>query len=145
MNKTSINKNNVFFSSSEPNLSRFGDSLMKKMASGRHSLRFSSKKKSLKLEALVPVFEGSAEEKTDEREEEEEEEVEEEYVLPAIPDVPLSGKNRPHVPSVSVWRLRPVTYLQTSQQLPAGKLGPSQQHWDLPSSTGTSPRPVVSL
>lgn len=139
MNKTSINKNNVFFSSSEPNLSRFGDSLMKKMASGRHSLRFSSKKKSLKLEALVPVFEGSAEEKTDEREEEEEE-VEEEYVLPAIPDVPLSGKNRPHVPSVSV-SVSDSDQSRICKHHNSFLLG----NWDLPSSTGTSPRPVVSL
>lgn len=80
-----------FSSSSDPNLSRVGDSLMKKMASGRRSLRFSSKKeKNWKQDALVPVSEGSVEEKK-----EEEKEVEEEYVLPALPDVPLSGKNRP--------------------------------------------------
>lgn len=70
---------------------------MKKVASGRRSLRFSSKKdknKSPKQE-LVPVSEGPVEKKTKESKDEEEEkvpeEVEEAYVLPDLPHTPLSG------------------------------------------------------
>lgn len=70
---------------------------MKKMASGRRSLRFSSKKDKNKdtKQELVPVSEGPVEKKTKESEEEEEEvpeEVEEAYVLPELPHIPLSGK-----------------------------------------------------
>lgn len=83
------------FSSSDPNLSSIGDTLMKKVASGRRSL-FNSKIKSPKQE-LVPVVEGPVEKRTKESEEEEEEEkvpeeVEEAYVLPDLPHIPLSGK-----------------------------------------------------
>lgn len=71
---------------------------MKKVASGRRSLRFSSKKDKNKgtKQELVPVVEGPVEKKTKESEDEEEEkvpeEVEEAYVLPDIPHIPLSGK-----------------------------------------------------
>lgn len=74
----------------------FGDSLVKKVASGRRSLRFSSKKDKNKVtkKELVPLVEGPAETKMEESEEEEEvhEEVAEAYVLPDIPHIPLSGK-----------------------------------------------------
>lgn len=76
---------------------------MKKMASGRRSLKFSSKKdknKGTKQEP-VPLSEGPVEKKMEESEDEEEEqekvpeEVEEAYVLPDIPHMPLSGKTTP--------------------------------------------------
>ena len=90
-----MNNNNLFSFSPEPNLTRFTDTLKKKVASGRHSLRLGKKEKRSKLEALV---EGSVEEKRDQRKEEEE--VEQDYLLPAIPDVPLSGRIGPPAPSV---------------------------------------------
>lgn len=72
----------------------FGDSLMKRGASIRRSLKLGTKKdKTCKQEPLGPVSEGSVEEK-EEKEEEEEvvwEEVEEAYTLPEIPQTPLSG------------------------------------------------------
>lgn len=93
-------------------------------------MKLSCKMSSEKKEALVPMFEGSAEEKMEKREEEEEE-VEEEYVLPAIPDVPLSGENPPHVPSASSGDSDQSRTCK--HQTTIGKLGPSQQHWDIPS------------
>lgn len=77
-------------------MARFGESLMKKVASGRRSLKLVTKKdknKSCKQEPLVPVSEASAEEKKGEKEEEvvELEEIEEAYELPEIPHTPLSG------------------------------------------------------
>lgn len=73
----------------------FGDSLVKKVASTRRSMRFNPKKdknKGTKKE-LVPVVEGPVETKMEEIEEEEvHEEVAETYVLPDIPHTPLSGK-----------------------------------------------------
>ncbi|XP_056915309.1 exocyst complex component 3-like protein 4 isoform X1 [Takifugu flavidus] len=83
-------------SKTDPNLGSIGDTLMKKVASGRRSLRFSSKKDKNKgtKQELVPVVEGPVEKKTKESEDEEEEkvpeEVEEAYVLPDIPHIPLS-------------------------------------------------------
>lgn len=86
------------FLSSDPNIGGFGDSLMKKGASIRRSLRLGSKKdkdkdKTCKQEPLGPVLEGSAEEKKEEKEEEDVvwEEIEEAYTLPEIPHTPLSG------------------------------------------------------
>ncbi|XP_029316652.1 exocyst complex component 3-like protein 4 isoform X2 [Cottoperca gobio] len=82
----------------DPNMSGFGDSLMKRGASIRRSLKFGGKKdKSGRQELLVPVSEGSAEERKEEKEMDEEEEEEavweemdESYTLPEIPNTPLS-------------------------------------------------------
>lgn len=87
-----------FFSSSDPNLSSIRDTLLKRVASGRRSLRSNAKKDKIKSpkQELVPVVEGPVEKRTKESEEEEEEkvpeEVEEAYVLPDLPHIPLSGK-----------------------------------------------------
>lgn len=79
-------------------MTRFGESLIKKVASSRRSLRSSAKKdknKSSKQKLLFPVSEATAEEKKEEKEEEEVEveleEIEEAYMLPEIPHTPLSG------------------------------------------------------
>lgn len=74
----------------------FGDSLMKKVASSRRSLKFAIKKDKNKgptQEPLVPVSEVSAEEKKEAKEKEvvELEEIKEAYTLPEIPHTPLSG------------------------------------------------------
>ncbi|XP_034715017.1 exocyst complex component 3-like protein 4 [Etheostoma cragini] len=77
-------------SKTDPNMAGFGDSIMKKGASFRRSLKF---KKSNKPEAVVLVSEGSLEERKEEKEEEEEEvleELDELYTLPEIPHTPLS-------------------------------------------------------
>ncbi|XP_028420976.1 exocyst complex component 3-like protein 4 [Perca flavescens] len=79
-------------SKTDPNMGGFGDSLMKKGASIRRSLKF---KKAIKLEAATLVSEGPLEERKEELEEEEEEEevweeLEESYTLPEIPHTPLS-------------------------------------------------------
>ncbi|KAA8589314.1 hypothetical protein FQN60_012679 [Etheostoma spectabile] len=75
-------------SKTDPNMAGFGDSLMKKGASFRKSLKF---KKSSRPEAAVLVSEGSLEERKEEQEEEEVlEELEELYTLPEIPHTPLS-------------------------------------------------------
>ncbi|KAM4625531.1 exocyst complex component 3-like protein 4 isoform 1-T3 [Polymixia lowei] len=68
----------------------FGDSLMKKGASLRRSLRDWSKvnQKTPKQESLIPVSEVTVEEKKEE--EIEWEEIEESYTLPEIPPTPLS-------------------------------------------------------
>ncbi|XP_068456290.1 exocyst complex component 3-like protein 4 [Clinocottus analis] len=77
------------------NMSGFGDSLMKRGASIRRSLKFGNKKdKAGKQEALVSVSEGPVEERKEQIEEEqveeEEEEMEEAYTLPELPHAPLS-------------------------------------------------------
>ncbi|XP_054470118.1 exocyst complex component 3-like protein 4 [Anoplopoma fimbria] len=81
-------------SKTDPNMGGFGDSFLKRGASIRRSLGFGNKKdKTGRLEALVSVSEGSAEERKEqkeEEEEEEEEEMEESYTLPEIPHTPLS-------------------------------------------------------
>ncbi|XP_034418715.1 exocyst complex component 3-like protein 4 isoform X2 [Cyclopterus lumpus] len=89
--------------SPNPNLARFGDSLLKRGASIRRSLKFSNKKdKACRQEAPDSVSEGPAEERKEqkaEKEEEEEEveveveteeEMEEAYMLPVLPHTPLS-------------------------------------------------------
>ncbi|XP_042372509.1 exocyst complex component 3-like, partial [Plectropomus leopardus] len=75
-----------------PNMSGLGESLIKRGASIRRSLKF-GKNKPGKQEPLVPVSEGSTEERKEDKEEEEEEvweEMEELYTLPEIPHTPLS-------------------------------------------------------
>ncbi|KAM6968664.1 exocyst complex component 3-like protein 4 [Tautogolabrus adspersus] len=82
----------------DPNMVRLGDSLMKKGASLRRSLKFNTKKdkdKTSPKELLGQVSEFSVEEKKEEKEEEEEEdeecgEMEETYILPELPHTPLS-------------------------------------------------------
>ncbi|XP_054861986.1 exocyst complex component 3-like protein 4 isoform X2 [Amphiprion ocellaris] len=83
--------------SPNPNMSKFGDSIMKKGEQIRRSLRLTKKDndKSSKQEALLPVSEGSMEEEKEEKVEEEElmeemEEMDEMYELPEIPNTPLS-------------------------------------------------------
>ncbi|XP_074517111.1 exocyst complex component 3-like protein 4 isoform X1 [Sebastes fasciatus] len=79
-------------SNTDPNMARFGDSIMKRGASLRRSLKFVTKKD--KTGTLVPVSEGAAEETKEEKEEEEVavvwEEMEESYTMPEIPHTPLS-------------------------------------------------------
>ncbi|XP_049451740.1 exocyst complex component 3-like protein 4 isoform X2 [Epinephelus fuscoguttatus] len=81
-------------SKTDPNISAFGDSLIKKGASIRRSLTF-RKNRSTRGQ-LITVSEGSAEDRKEERQEEEEEgeevkeEMEESYTLPEIPHTPLS-------------------------------------------------------
>lgn len=79
---------------SDPNMSKLSDSLLKKGASIRRSLRFNSKKDNNKAGRQdLPVTET---ETTGEKEIEEEqmlEEIEELYMLPEIPHTPLSGKH----------------------------------------------------
>ncbi|XP_022057956.2 exocyst complex component 3-like protein 4 [Acanthochromis polyacanthus] len=81
-------------SKTDPNMSRFGDSLMKKGEKIRRSLRLPKKDndKTDKQEPLLPVSEGSMEEKEEEKVEEEKrmEEMDETYELPEIPNTPLS-------------------------------------------------------
>ncbi|XP_068574097.1 exocyst complex component 3-like protein 4 isoform X2 [Cebidichthys violaceus] len=82
-------------SKTDPNMAGFGDSLVKRGASIRRSLKFGSKKdKSCRPEALVSVSENPAEERKEHKEEEEEEEaceeMEESYTLQEIPHAPLS-------------------------------------------------------
>lgn len=66
---------------------------------GRRSLRL--KKEKNKESKQEPLGEGSPQKKLEEVEEKEvevqQEEVEEAYVVPDIPDIPLSGKNQPHL------------------------------------------------
>ncbi|KAI3367095.1 hypothetical protein L3Q82_008160 [Scortum barcoo] len=79
----------------------FSDSIIKRGASFRRSLKFSKKDKDKPCdkEPLSAVPEGSAEEKKEEKEEEQEEEeeaylreeMEEAYTLPELPHTPLSG------------------------------------------------------
>ncbi|XP_042356662.1 LOW QUALITY PROTEIN: exocyst complex component 3-like protein 4 [Plectropomus leopardus] len=79
-------------SKTDPNMSGLGESLIKRGASIRRSLKF-GKNKPGKQEPLVPVSEGSTEERKEDKEEEEEEvweEMEELYTLPEIPHTPLS-------------------------------------------------------
>lgn len=73
-----------------------GNSALTRAQSIRRSLKLATKKdkgKSARVEPLVPVSEGSVEEKKEDKEEEEEvlEEIEEAYILPEIPHTPLSG------------------------------------------------------
>ncbi|XP_060918524.1 exocyst complex component 3-like protein 4 [Labrus mixtus] len=84
-------------SKTDPNGVRLGDSLMKKGALLRRSLKFSTKKdkdKTNRKEQLDHVSEFSGEEKKEEKEEEEEEEecgeMDETYILPELPHTPLS-------------------------------------------------------
>ncbi|XP_019734262.1 exocyst complex component 3-like protein 4 [Hippocampus comes] len=84
----------VMHSRTEPNLARL-DSLLKKGASIRRSLRFSSKK-GKRQDALLAVQGEAKEEDEDEEGEEDDgeaeawEEMEEAYTLPELPHVPLS-------------------------------------------------------
>ncbi|XP_061599984.1 exocyst complex component 3-like protein 4 [Cololabis saira] len=86
-------------SKTDPNMSKLGESLMKKGASLRRSLRFPSKKDSNRARRQEPVqavSQNSVEkveetkEEEEEEEEEEQEEIEELYALPELPDTPLS-------------------------------------------------------
>ncbi|XP_041810453.1 exocyst complex component 3-like protein 4 [Chelmon rostratus] len=82
-------------SKTDPNMAGFGNSALTRAQSIRRSLKLATKKdkgKSARVEPLVPVSEGSVEEKKEDKEEEEEvlEEIEEAYILPEIPHTPLS-------------------------------------------------------
>ncbi|XP_008276499.1 exocyst complex component 3-like protein 4 [Stegastes partitus] len=83
-------------SKTDPNMSRLGDSFLRKGEKLRQSLRLTSKKdndKASKQKPLGLVPEGSLAEKKEKEEEEEEEakeEMEETYELPEIPHAPLS-------------------------------------------------------
>uniref|UniRef100_G3NLF7 Exocyst complex component 3 n=1 Tax=Gasterosteus aculeatus aculeatus TaxID=481459 RepID=G3NLF7_GASAC len=79
--------------SPDPNVVGFGDSLMRRGASIRRSLKLGSKKdKGLRPEALVSKGPGvdKMEEEEEQEEEEAYEEMEESYTLPEIPHTPLS-------------------------------------------------------
>ncbi|XP_013877590.1 exocyst complex component 3-like protein 4 [Austrofundulus limnaeus] len=79
-------------SKTDPNMSKLGESFIKKGASIRRSLRFGSKKENEKTnrpEVLLTTSEGLVE-KMEEEVEEELEEMEEVYNLPDIPHTPLS-------------------------------------------------------
>lgn len=83
-------------SPSEPNLARL-DSLLKKGASIRRSLRFSSKKGKRQDASLAAQGEAKEEDEHEEEEEDDEEEeaweeMDEAYTLPELPHVPLSGE-----------------------------------------------------
>ncbi|XP_073339797.1 exocyst complex component 3-like protein 4 [Pagrus major] len=82
-------------SKTDPNMTRFGDSLLQRGESIRRSLKLGKKSKDKNCNReLVTVSEGSVEEKEVDKVEEEvvvvEEEIEEAYTLPEIPHTPLS-------------------------------------------------------
>ncbi|XP_049595936.1 exocyst complex component 3-like protein 4 isoform X2 [Syngnathus scovelli] len=79
----------VMRSRTEPSMARL-DSLLKKGASIRRSLRFSSKKDKRQDAFLAVQEEAVAKEENEEEEEETCEEMEETYTLPELPPVPLS-------------------------------------------------------
>lgn len=80
-------------------MSKSGSSLITRMASGRRSLGFGTKKeknKNWKQDQLCPVTEVSGTKQMEDKGEEVEgveemEEIEEAYTLPEIPHTPLSG------------------------------------------------------